>query len=377
MRFSLQDLSRMRIGILGGGQLGWMMILEGRRYPLTFYVVDNLSAPACRLADKCFNFDEYKDMVEIVDIVTYEFEHIPYEVLRYAEEKGKLIPRLDVVELKHERWRERMFFKKLGIPIPKFFITEDPLEVLKLVRNEFNYLAVVKQSKGGYDGKGQFFIKSRNDFEQIYDAIAKIRDVFIVEEYVDFDYEASIVLARNHNGEIQLYPPTYNMNVKGILVYNYGPLRNEIVTKKMFDIAVEIATKLNYVGVMAIEFFVKDGDVMVNEFAPRVHNTGHYTLDTANVSQFEQHIRAIIGVDLAEVEILSPGGMVNILGLSLNNIPIEVLKIGKIYWYGKNEVRRRRKMGHINIVGKTIEEVEEKIRHVTKLLYPEGVENYV
>lgn len=377
MRFSLQDLSRMRIGILGGGQLGWMMILEGRRYPLTFYVVDHLSAPACRLADKCFNFDEYKDMVEIADIVTYEFEHLPYEVLRYAEEKGKLIPRLDVVELKHERWRERMFFKKLSIPIPKFFITEDPLEVLKLVRNEFNYLAVVKQSKGGYDGKGQFFIKSRNDFEQIYDAIAKIRDVFIVEEYVEFDYEASIVLARNHNNEIQLYPPTYNMNVKGILVYNYGPLRNEIVAKKMSDIAVEIATKLNYVGVMAIEFFVKDGEVMVNEFAPRVHNTGHYTLDVANVSQFEQHIRAVIGIGLAEVEILSPGGMVNILGLSLNSIPVEVLKIGKIYWYGKNEVRRRRKMGHINIIGKNVEEVEEKIRHVTKLLYPEGVENYV
>jgi len=377
MRFSLQDLSKMKIGILGGGQLGWMMILEGRRYPLTFYVMDYSNAPACRLADKCFNFDEYKEMVELVDVVTYEFEHVPYEALRYAEERGKLIPRLDIVELKHERWKERVFFKKLGIPVPRFYVTEDPFEVLKLVRDEFNYIAVVKQSKGGYDGKGQFFIKDKDGFEKVRDVVVNIKDVFIVEEYVKFDYEASIVIARSSAGVIQFYPPTYNKNVKGILVYNYGPLENEVVTKKMLDIATKVANYLNYVGVMTVEFFVKGDDVIVNEFTPRVHNTGHYTLDAANVSQFDQHIRAIIGTDLAKAELLSPGGMVNILGLSLDKVPIEVLKLGKIYWYGKAEVRRRRKMGHINVVERTVDEVKRKVDHIVKLLYPEGIESYL
>ncbi|MEM1646418.1 MAG: 5-(carboxyamino)imidazole ribonucleotide synthase [Ignisphaera sp.] len=377
MKFSLQDLSNLKIGILGGGQLGWMMILECRRYPFKFYVMAHPDAPACRIADKCFDVDSYREMIDLSDIVTYEFEHLPMKALEYAEDKGKLIPRLETVILKHERWREREFYKKHGIPTPRFYITTDTAEVLSLVKNEFNYEAVIKQSKGGYDGKGQYFIKSREDLEKQLNFITKLSDTLIVEEFIDFDYEASIVIARDAKGVVEAYPPTYNRNEKGILIYNYGPLNNKALSNKITEIAVTIATKLNYVGVMAVEFFIKNGDILVNEFAPRVHNTGHYTLDAANVSQFEQHIRAIVGLELAKTMILSYGGMVNVLSLSLDRIPLEVLRYGKLYWYGKNEVKRRRKMGHINIVGYTLNEVVNKVDTVVKLLYPDGVSLYL
>lgn len=368
----LNDLSKIRIGILGGGQLGWMMILENRKYPLSFFVVDSPDAPACRVADRCFKPDEYKEMIDSVDVVTFEFEHVHGEALRYAYESGKLIPSIDSVELKRQRWRERVFYREHGIPTPRFFIAQDLDEVLRIARNEFNYRCVIKQSTGGYDGKGQFFIKSRGDLENSVNIIARISDVFIVEEFVEFDYEASVIAVRGLNGDFRVYPPTYNYNEKGILVYNYGPVHSESVAAKMVEIAKRLTDALNYVGVMGIEFFVRGDEVLVNEFAPRVHNTGHYTLDAAFTSQFENHVRALLGIELGETKLLRCGGMVNILGLP--NPPLEVLKYGKIYWYGKKEARKRRKMGHVNVVGETVEEVKNRIDKIMGILYPNGLD---
>ncbi|MEL9940453.1 MAG: 5-(carboxyamino)imidazole ribonucleotide synthase [Ignisphaera sp.] len=372
MKFFLQDLSRVRVGILGGGQLGWMMVLEGRKYPLKFYVMDSPEAPACKVADRCFKPDEYKEMIDSVDVVTFEFEHVYEEALRYAYEKDKLLPTIESVELKRQRWKERVFYKEHGIPTPRFFIAHDVEEVYRIAKNEFDYKCVIKQSTGGYDGKGQFFIKSKNDLDSSIDVIKKISDVFVVEEFVEFDYEASIIAIRTFDGVFKTYPPTYNRNEKGILVYNYGPISNTYISMKMVEIAKRLADSLNYVGVMGIEFFVRGDEVLVNEFAPRVHNTGHYTLDAAFTSQFENHVRALLGLEIGETKLLSCGGMVNILGLA--NPPLEVLKYGKLYWYGKNEARKRRKMGHVNIVGETLEEVKNKIDKVMELLYPNGLD---
>lgn len=372
MKFFLQNLNKTKIGILGGGQLGWMMILEGRKYPVKFYVLDVEDSPACRIADRCYHPSRYKEMIDEVDVVTYEFEHVYEEALNYSDEKNKLVPGINSVKLKRERWREKVFYKNNGIPTPTFFITNDAEEALKIARNEFNYYCVIKQSKGGYDGKGQYFIKNEKDFEKYSEEIKKINDVFIVEKYVDFDYEASIIVVRSRNGVFKTYPPTYNYNEKGILVYNYGPLPNKDISMEIINIAKKLVESLNYVGVMGIEFFVKNNNVMVNEFAPRVHNTGHYTLDAAFVSQFENHVRIILGLEIEDTMLLSHGGMVNILGLS--DVPLEVMKYGKIYWYGKKEARKRRKMGHVNIVGNTLEEVKTKIDIVLNLLYPQGLD---
>ncbi|MEM1639543.1 MAG: 5-(carboxyamino)imidazole ribonucleotide synthase [Desulfurococcaceae archaeon] len=372
MKFSIRDLNDVKIGILGSGQLGWMMILENRKYPLKFYVMGAKDDPACKIADKCYDPDNYRELIDSVDVVTFEFEHVYEDALRYAEYKEKLLPRLQAVELKRERWRERLFFKEHGIPTPRFHIVDNVEEAFKIVREEFNYHCVIKQSKGGYDGKGQYFIKNKIDLEKYEKTLLHLNDILVVEEYVDFDYEASIIVARNINGEFVAYPPTYNHNEKGILVYNYGPLQDKEVFDKMIEIARRLCEKLNYIGTMGIEFFVKNKEVLVNEFAPRVHNTGHYTLDVAFISQFEQHIRSILGLELAPTMLLSSGGMVNIIGLDLSDIPLEVNKYGKLYWYGKKEVRKRRKMGHVNVVGRDLVEVKHKVDMILKLLYPNG-----
>ncbi|BFH73859.1 5-(carboxyamino)imidazole ribonucleotide synthase [Sulfurisphaera javensis] len=354
-----------KIGILGGGQLGWMMILEGRKYPFKFYVMDEPDAPACKIADKCYSPEEYKQMIDQSDIVTFEFEHVKEEALQYAEEQGKLLPRLNTVELKRERWKEKIFYKDHGLPTPRFYVVNDGEEALKILKDEFNNIGVLKQSKGGYDGKGQYFIKG--DPEK-YSFIKDMKCKFVVEEFVNFDYEASIIAVRDKNGNFKAYPPTYNYNEKGILVYNYGPLKDN----RFAEIAKRLMDSLEYIGTIGIEFFVRNGEILINEFAPRVHNTGHYTLDSAFISQFEQHLRAITGLELGNTDLLSYGGMVNILGT--DKVPFEVIKYGKVYWYGKSEVRKRRKMGHVNVIGENLEDVKQKIDIIMKLIYPQGLD---
>lgn len=376
MRSSLQDLSNLKVGILGGGQLGWMMIVEGRRYPIKFYVMDqDPRAPACVVADRCYSPQDYKDMIDSVDVVTYEFEHVYDAALKYAEEVGKLVPKLNAIVLKRERWMEKEFYRRCDIPTPRFYIVHGIQEALRIVKNEFNYYCVIKQSRGGYDGKGQYFIRSRDDLNKNLNILLQLsNEILVVEEIINYDYEASIIVVRDIRGSFAYYPPTYNYNEGGILIYNYGPLENKTISQEIVRIANEITTMLNYVGVMGIEFFIKDGKVLVNEFAPRVHNTGHYTLDAAMVSQFEQHLRVIIGIDVGDTTLLTYGGMVNILGLAPNEVPLDVMKCGKVYWYGKREVRKRRKMGHVNVVGRSLDEVKLKINTIMKLLYPRGVQ---
>ncbi|AAY80538.1 5-(carboxyamino)imidazole ribonucleotide synthase [Sulfolobus acidocaldarius] len=363
----MKSLTRnyLKIGILGGGQLGWMMILEGRKYPFTFYVLDDPNTPGCRIADKCFPPEKYKEMIDEVDVVTFEFEHVLDKALEYAQEKEKLFPGINSVELKRERYKEKLYYKEHNLPTPRFLVAEDGEEALKILKEEFNGIGVLKESLGGYDGKGQYFIKGDvNKYENLKSKKVK----FVVEEFVNFNYEASIIAMRDKNGNFKAYPPTFNYNEKGILVYNYGPLHDN----RFEEIAKRLADSLNYVGTMGIEFFVRDGEILINEFAPRVHNTGHYTLDSAYISQFEQHIRAITGIELGSTELLTFGGMVNILGT--DDVPPEVLRYGKVYWYGKPDVKKRRKMGHVNVIGKDLEEVKQKIDIIMKLIYKQGLD---
>lgn len=360
----MSSLQNYKIGILGGGQLGWMMILEGRKLPLKFYVLGNPEDPACKIADKCYPLENYKEMIDESDVVTFEFEHVSEEALNYAEEKRKLLPRINSVELKRERYKEKEFLRDHNFPVPRFEVADNGEEALRILKNDFNNIGVIKQSKGGYDGKGQYFIKE--DSEK-YQFIKNMNYKFVVEEFIDFDFEASIIVTRSKR-EFKSFTPSFNYNEKGILIYNYGPYFNTEIEK----IGEKLTKDLNYIGTMGIEFFVKGNQVLINETAPRVHNTGHYTLDASFVSQFEQHLRAISDMDLGDTTFLKPFGMVNILGKS--DFPKEILRIGKVYWYGKNEAKKRRKMGHVNIIGKDLEDVKGKIDNIMKLLYTEGPE---
>ncbi|MCQ4384938.1 MAG: 5-(carboxyamino)imidazole ribonucleotide synthase [Sulfolobales archaeon] len=359
--------SRYKVLILGGGQLGYMMINEGRALPITFYVMDEKSAPACRIAEKCFSWEQYKEAVDSVDLVTYEFEHVDERALEYAHEQGKLFPGIEAVELKRERHKEKLYYKDHGLPTPRFEVVHSGEDALRVAREEFNNWAVIKRSRGGYDGKGQYFLKGSQEGLEF---LRESRCTFVVEEYVDFDYEASVIFVRGRK-EHANYPPTFNLNLKGILIYNYGP----IADNGMVDIARRFAESLNYLGTMGMEFMVKGNKVYINEFAPRVHNTGHYTLDGALVSQFENHLRALLGLPLGSTEVRNFAGMVNLLGVS--EVPEEVFKIGKVYWYSKEGVRRRRKVGHVNVLGDSLMEVKSKIDRLMELIYNNKVEEFV
>ncbi len=353
----------MRIGILGGGQLGLMMINEGRRLPYTFYVMDEQEAPACGVADKCFPPSNYRDMIDSSDVVTFEFEHVSEDALKYASDQGKLLPSIEAVELKRERYKEKEYYRIHGLPTPRFVVARGGEEALRVLKDEFNNRGVIKQSRGGYDGKGQYFVR---DQSSVPTQIREMDCTFVVEEFVDFDFEASVIGVRSRKGEFSAYPPTFNLNLKGILVYNYGPFGDP----KMVEIVRKLADSLNYVGTLGVEFFVRGNEILINEFAPRVHNTGHYTLDGALFSQFDQHVNAIVGGEPLSTEVTTPSGMVNLLGTE----EIPSVKVGKVYWYNKREAKKRRKMGHVNVTGRDLEDVKGKIDILMKQIYNKGLD---
>lgn len=346
-----------RVGILGGGQLGWMLAIEGKRLGLRFTALASPEEPVCSVADRCLQNPE--ELVEWADVVTFEFEHVDERAVSLAEEKGKLLPNLKSIQTKRERHREKEFLKSLGVPVPRFRVAKGKEEALRILRDEFNMEAVVKESHGGYDGKGQYYITGDpTPFIQS----KTTEEIFVIEELVKYDFEASVIAVSNGK-ELAIYPPSYNFNSKGILVYNYGPIGLRIpqgMVEKIFN-------GLDYRGTMGIELFVRGKEILVNEVSPRVHNTGHYTLDGARTSQFENHLRGILGLPLGETRETSYFGTVNILGLP--KVPVEVMKEGTVWWYGKRESRKRRKMGHVNVLGDDLEDVKNRVDRVYSYLY--------
>ncbi|AAC06567.1 5-(carboxyamino)imidazole ribonucleotide synthase [Aquifex aeolicus] len=352
------------VGILGGGQLGWMTILEGRKLGFKFHVLeDKENAPACRVADRCFRTGQISEFVDSCDIITYEFEHIKDEVLEKCE--SKLIPNPQALYVKKSRIREKLFLKKHGFPVPEFLVIKRD-EIIDALKS-FKLPVVIKAEKLGYDGKGQYRIKKLEDANQVVKNHDK-EESFIIEEFVKFEAEISCIGVRDREGKTYFYPQPFNKHEEGILIYNYVPYAKlkeaEEITKRLMEL-------LDIVGVFTVEFFLlKDGRVLINEFAPRVHNTGHWTLDGAYTSQFENLLRAITEMPLGSTELKLPSGMVNILGKSYEEIPLkEILSVegAKLYWYGK-EKKPRRKVGHVNVVGRSKEEVVEKVERVFTLL---------
>ncbi|MBX8631407.1 MAG: 5-(carboxyamino)imidazole ribonucleotide synthase [Thermoplasmata archaeon] len=360
----------MKVGIIGSGQLGWMMIIEGRKLQNSYYVLDDKPGPAARLADSYIPVSEYKKFVDACDIVTFEFEHVSEQALLYAEKKDKLRPGIDSVSLKRDRAAEKEFLSANGIPVAEYSISDSREDALKSAR-AFGK-AVIKSSRGGYDGKGQFY----------YNALGKggkIRlpagERFVVEEFIDFDFEASVIASRGEDGTKRFHIPSFNRNVGGILFFNEAPFRDY----GMRDVASKILDALEYVGVMGVEFFIRGGRCIVNEIAPRVHNTGHHTLHGSSISQFEQHLRTITGLPVPEPLLYKPSGIVNAVGVEITREKEErLMRIPEThsYPYGKGELRRRRKMGHVNVNAHTVRELRERRRRVIEILYGSEPEAY-
>lgn len=357
----------MVIGILGGGQLGWMTILEGRKLGVRFAVLDmNPGSPACRLADFCFTPDSVEEFVRTSDVITWEFEHIEGGVLESCS--PKLISPNWILDLKKSRAQEKTFLSKRGFPTPEFTISSG--EGIDIAIQRIGLPAVVKRDAWGYDGKGQFLIRDFGDMESFRSRVSS-KESFVVEKFIDFRAEVSLITVRDRNGRTYHYPMTENTHREGILIKN-RVVYNENLIREAREINEALCRELSLTGLLAVEYFVtKEGRLLVNEFAPRPHNTGHYTLDGAVTSQFENLVRVLMGLPTGSTDLVKPSAMVNIIGKDLDSISVgEILEIRgtKLYWYGK-EPRSRRKMGHVNIVSDSFEELDRLVNRVESLIY--------
>ncbi|MGC8556144.1 MAG: 5-(carboxyamino)imidazole ribonucleotide synthase [Conexivisphaera sp.] len=356
-----------RVGILGGGQLGWMMILEGRRLGISFGVLEpDPSAPALRISDRRFSPAEGGELVSWSDVVTYEFENVDAGVAGAAEGAGKLRPGLAPLLTKQDRTREKALLRQLGIPTADYSVAHSPEELEDAVRR--SGAVVAKAPYGGYDGKGVRFLRDPAEARSLPWGYP-----VLVEEAVDVAEEISVIVARSASGEEVVYPAAENHNLDGILLWSAAPARDSGAAATASEMALRLARSMNYVGVLAVEFLVsRDGRVLANEFAPRVHNTGHWTLCGAATSQFENHLRAILDLPLGSAELLRPSGIVNILGIPREELRVErVLSVpgSRLWWYGKSEARPRRKMGHACAVARSRDELDGRLAELASAIY--------
>ncbi|MCY7902725.1 5-(carboxyamino)imidazole ribonucleotide synthase [Bacillus inaquosorum] len=345
------------IGIIGGGQLGKMMAVSAKQMGYKVAVVDPLKDSPCGQVADVEITAHYNDreairkLAEISDIITYEFENIDYDALHWLKDHAYLPQGSELLLITQNRETEKKAIQAAGCEVAPYSIVKTKDELKQAVQ-ELGLPAVLKTCRGGYDGKGQFVIKEEAQIEQA--AALLEHGTCILESWVSFEMELSVIVVRSVNGEISTFPAAENIHHNNILFQSIVPARvEEGIQKKAAELAVKLAEELNLVGPLAVEMFLtEDGELLVNELAPRPHNSGHYTLDLCETSQFEQHIRAICGLPLGKTDLLKPGMMVNLLGdeVKLVEEEPELLKEAKLYIYGKHEIKKGRKMGHITFM---------------------------
>ncbi|MBT6033919.1 MAG: 5-(carboxyamino)imidazole ribonucleotide synthase [Kordiimonadaceae bacterium] len=342
------------IGMLGGGQLGRMMAMAAAKLGFKTHIFcPEKNNPAEQVSDKATHAD-YDDEIALksfagsVDVVTYEFENIPVPTVEILSNKCLVFPSSKVLEVSQDRLSEKTFLNELGIETAPFRAVATKVEAIEALR-EISYPAVLKTRRFGYDGKGQAIVKSQNDVSDAWDTLNS--DKVILEGFIDFDIEVSVLAVRGQNGEIKCFDPVENQHKNHILDVSIAPARISDKLKQLaLDMATKIVSNLEYVGVLTVEFFVSSNDPMlrVNEIAPRVHNSGHWTIEACPSSQFEQHIRAICGLPLGETSFSGEARMTNLIGDDILQYE-KLLRSSNacVHHYGKNEIRAGRKMGHV------------------------------
>lgn len=357
------------IGVIGGGQLGRMLILECRRMGYSSAVIDpDIHGPAAQVADKAFLPEDIKTFCRTCQVATYEFEHVDIDMVKEIENEIPVFPKASILEIKRNRISEKTYLSEKGFPVPPFRIFSKGSDVT--LKKE-NLPLVVKTSTGGYDGKGLYIVQSEENLDEVK---LILNEEIIVEKFIPYLKEFSIICARDSRGNISLYPPGENVHHEGILLYTKAPAcLTESQIKKANTVVSDLAKTIDLVGLIGVEMFLlPDDEIMINEFAPRPHNSGHYTMDGCSISQFEMLLRAICSLPLDKPELLCPTAMLNILGRDPLTLPWEdiFLQTGtKLHLYGKEEVRAKRKIGHINILGNTAEEVNRKLSAIRNMIY--------
>lgn len=350
----------MKIGILGGGQLGRMLALAGYPLGLRFRALDpSPDAPAGDLAALVVadysNQEALEKFAADVDVMTYEFENVPVESVRFL--RLPIYPPAKALEVSQDRLTEKSFFQSLGIPTPPF-ASVDSEEDLEIAVEQIGLPAVLKTRRMGYDGKGQFVIRERSEVARVWESSPSL----ILEGFIAFERELSILAVRGRSGATALYPLTENHHRDGILRLSLAPapgLSAELQAQAE-RYATKILEALNYVGVLAIELFQRQGELLANEMAPRVHNSGHWTIEGAVTSQFENHLRAILGWPLGSTDPLGHCAMLNLIGETPKIEEVLQIPGAHLHLYGKAP-RPGRKLGHITLCEPTKEALEAKL----------------
>ena len=342
----------MTLGILGGGQLGYMLALAGYPLGLHFRFLDpSPEAPVCRIAQRVTA--DYKDHAALekfangLELITYEFENVPVEAAKFLAQRVPVYPPPVALEAAQDRLAEKTLFRSLGINTTEFLPVGDSLEFESAVK-QLGRPAVLKTCRMGYDGKGQWILRTTDDIAKAKSELPKVQ--LILERFVPFTRELSVLAARSRNGETAFYPLVENHHRGGILRLSLAPAPSlePRIQQAAEDIARRVLESLKYVGVLAIEFFEYQGQLLANEMAPRVHNSGHWTIEGAVTSQFENHLRAVLGLPLGSTGPAGHCAMINLIG-DLPE-PAEVLAVSDahLHFYGKAP-RPGRKLGHVTL----------------------------
>ena len=373
-----------KIGIIGGGQLGKMMILEAKR--LGFHVVTldpTKDCPSHSISDEHIvaSFDNahaYAELAKKVDVITYEFEHIHAKVLEDLENQGHLIyPSVSSLKIIQNKYTQNQKLCGNGIPIPKFAIIDGTESIKKLgASGEFGYPMMLKTALGGYDGKGNALVMTEADAEGAYTLLGGDKSKIMAEEFIDFEREISIIACRGIDGSRVIYPVAENTHRNSILDVTIVPARvSDTIVEKAAEIADKVMEVFEGVGTFCVEMFVtKDGGVLVNEVAPRPHNSGHYTIEGCLANQFENHIRAITGLPFGCVNLIKPTVMANLLGENDGNARLVGLEEAykdpnvHVHFYGKPKSKQWRKMGHLTVVGDTVNAAIERAEKAKKIV---------
>lgn len=366
------------LGMLGGGQLGRMFTIAARTMGYRVIVLDpDSDSPAGRLADEHLHAAYQDDWAleqlgKSCDVITTEFENIPADTLRKLSEYCPVRPSARVLEQTQNRIREKTFIRESGLKTAPFFAIQNESEI----EQAFGVLsgnAILKRAAFGYDGKGQYVVSSVAEAQKAFRAMDAVPCV--LEDRVDLALEVSVVVARGIEGDVQCYPVAENIHVNGILDHSIVPARiGDEQADQAREMAMNLADALDYCGVMAVEFFVtQSGELLVNEIAPRTHNSGHYTLDACVTSQFEQQVRMICELSFGDTSLLSPVVMVNLLGDIWGDSHPSWQGLlenpsAKLHLYGKCEARPGRKMGHYCVLADKLEVALEQAESIKKAL---------
>ncbi len=375
---AMKDVLSKKIGVLGGGQLGRMMIQSGIDFNLDVKVLDpDPNAPCKDLVDEFVvgpltDFDTVMAFGQDCDVITIEIENVNTEALKHLQADGKEVyPNPEAIELIQDKRKQKTFYKANRLPTAEFVLTENATEVQ---RYKDMLPAVNKLGREGYDGRGVQVLRSEDDLPKAFDRPG------LLERFVPFEKELSVIVARNKKGAVQAFPVvelSYHPE-KNLVEFLFSPaeISDETETKAR-DLATQVIETLDMVGLLAVEMFLtKEGDILINEIAPRTHNSGHHTIEGNITSQFEQHIRAILDLPLGSTDIVQPAAMVNLLGedgyqgLAKYEGLAEALAMTNVHvhLYGKKTTKPFRKMGHVTITDPEMSQLKEKALKIKELI---------